>query len=218
MAMQYDLITVRADGLDGKKALQYEATVLAMLRSFERTQTGRSILQAFRFMKRELLVFPYDGSGGPCNAVGGFGSGGMFRTKLSFTPSDFYGKSACFPPQSPGGLAHEVLYHELVHAVRHAAGTLDYSIKNRAREEEIAVMVANVYQSEIGRKLRRPGGGTDTMTISSQEFFAKNGDMIRVFYHQHPEFCRWIAEAVVPFNPLRTYYLTLSGVARLRSA
>jgi hypothetical protein len=56
------------------------------------------------------------------------------------------------------------------------------------------------------------------MNISSEDFFATNGDMIRVFYHQHPEFCRWVAEAVVPFNPLRSYYLTLTGVPRLRSA
>ena len=219
MAMQYDRFTIRADDLDDSKARQYERTVLGMLRSYERIQTGHSIMQAFRFLQREVLIFPYDGSAGVCNALGGIGDWGLFRTKVSFTPGDFVGTSGCYPPPAnAGGSAHEVLYHELVHAMRHAAGKLHYSVKNRAREEAIAIMVTNVFSSEINRSLRRDHRGLVPMTISSGDFLAKNGDMIRVFYHQHPEFCRWIAEAVVPFNPLRTHYLTLKGVPRLRSA
>ena len=222
MAMQYDRITIRADGLDGRKASQYEATVLGILRSYEQMQTGRSILQAFSFLRREVLINPYDGSGGPCNAVGGVGDWGMFRTKVKFTPSDFFATSPCISAEvvkgGAGWFPQEVLYHELVHAMRHAAGTLDYdTVKSRNNEEALAIMVTNIYSSEINRLLRKDHRSKNALFTSSEHFFTHNGDMIRVLYHQHPDFCRWIAEAVVPFNPLRSYYLTLKGVPRLRT-
>lgn len=216
MVKQYDRFTIRADGLDGKKAFQYEATVSGMLRSYEQMRVGHAIMQAFRFLKREVLIYPYDGGLGHCNAYV-YDDWGMFRTKLSFTAADFVGASACFPGHAAGTTPHEVLFHELVHAMRESAGKR-LSFKGHAGEEAIAVMVSNIFSSEVNRPLRQAGGGFAQMSISSEDFFATNGDMIRVFYHQHPEFCRWVAEAVVPFNPLRSYYLTLTGVPRLRSA
>lgn len=216
MAKQFDRFTIRADGLDGKRASQYEATVLGMLRSYEQMQLGRTMLKAFRFLRREVLIYPYDGGLGPCNASVD-SDWGLFRTKLSFTPADFVGRSACYPLHAAGTTPHEALFHELVHAMRDAAGKR-LTFRGSAGEEAIAIMVANIFASEINRPLRRDTHGFAQMTISSEDFFARNGDMIRVFYHQHPEFCRWVAEAAVPFNPLRSYYSTLTGVPRLRSA
>ncbi len=216
MAKQYDRITIRADGLEGRRAAQYETSVAGMLRSYEQMPMGRALMQAFRFLKREVLIFPYDGALGRCNAYVD-DDWGLFRTKLSFTPGDFVGRSACFPNHAAGTTPHEVLFHELVHALRDAAGKR-LSFKGQAGEEAIAIMVTNIFSSEVNRPLRRDMNGYVQTTISAADFFAANGDMIRVFYHQHPEFCRWVADAVVPFNPLRTYYLTLTGVPRLRSA
>jgi hypothetical protein len=187
-----------------------------MLRSYEQMQMGRAILKAFRFLQREVLIYPYDGGLGHCNAYV-YNDWGMFRTKLSFTPGDFVGTSACYPSHAAGTTPHEVLFHELVHAMREAAGRR-LTFKGHAGEEAIAIMVSNIFSSEVNRPLRRDRNGFVQMSVSSEDFFATNGDMIRVFYHQHPEFCRWVAEAVVPFNPLRSYYLTLRGVPRLRSA
>jgi hypothetical protein len=216
VAKQYDRLTIRADGLDGKRAAQYEATVLGMLHSYEQMQMGRAIMQALRFVRREVLIYPYDGGLGHCNAYV-YNDWGMFRTKLSFTAADFVGRSACYPDHAAGTTPHEVLFHELVHAMRDAAGKR-LSYKGHAGEEAIAVMVTNIFSSEVHRPLRRDWNGFIQMSVSSEDFFAAHGDMIRVFYHQHPEFCRWIAEAAAPFNPLRTYYRTLRGVPRLRSA
>jgi hypothetical protein len=216
MAKQYDRFVIRADGLDGKRASQYEATVLGMLRSYEQMQVGRAIMQAFRFLRREVLIYPYDGGLGHCNAYVD-DDWGKFRAKVSFTAADFVGASACFPAHAAGTTPHEVLFHELLHAMRESAGKR-LSYKGSTGEEAIAVMVTNIFSSEINRPLRQSGGGFGQINVTSEAFFAANGDMIRVFYHQHPEFCRWVAEAVVPFNPLRSYYLTLTGVPRLRSA
>ena len=48
MAKQFDKFTVRADGLDGKKATEYEATVMGMLRSYGAFKMGRALLNGFR--------------------------------------------------------------------------------------------------------------------------------------------------------------------------
>ena len=212
--MQYGPFTIRADGLDGRKAFQYEASVLGMLRSLDQWQSGRAIILACRFYRREVLIHPYDHKRGPCNAVVDE-HWGMFRTKLTFSPTDFVAGGTCNAPYAPGLTAHEVLYHELVHAVRASAGKR-LSFEGRSGEERIAMMVTNVFSSEMNRPLRADYD-FNRLTMSPAEFFRSNGDMIRVFYHQHPEFSRWLADCVVPFNPLRIYYQTLTGVPSLRN-
>ena len=217
MAMQYDRFTIRADGLDGKKASQYEATVLNMLRSLEHMQVGRAMMQAFRFYQREVLIFPYDGRADECNAYVDE-TWGMFRTKLSFSPMDFLGKStACATVHGVDATPHEVLFHELVHAMRASAGKR-LSFEGKSGEERIAVMVTNVFSSEINRPLRLPGNVMDEMNMSAARYASIASRMIDVFYRQHPEFFRWVAECVVPFNPLRIHYQTLKNVPRLRTA
>lgn len=216
MAMQHDRFTIRADGLGGKQAFQYETTVLGMLRSLEQMQVGRALMQAFRFYGREVLIYPYDSRAGDCNAYVDE-TWGMFRTKLSFSPMDFLRKSTCFSDQGVDATPHEVLFHELVHAMRASAGKR-LSFEGHPGEERIAVMVTNVFSSEINRPLRLPGNVMDQMNMSAADYASIASRMIDVFYRQHPEFFRWVAECVVPFNPLRIYYQTLKGVPRLRTA
>ena len=215
MARVFERFTIRPDGLSGRKAAEFEATILGMLRSFEATQTGHALLNGFRFYRREVLVFPYDGKLGPCNARAQ-SDWGMFRTKVSFSPQDFNGVSACYGPGSAGTSPHQVFYHELIHALRSAAGSL--GTFNQPGEEGTAIMFANIFSSEINRPLRRDMFGSVPVVMSSEDFLRGNIPMVQAVYRQHPEFCRWIAEVRVPFNPMRSYYLTLSGVPRLRSA
>jgi hypothetical protein len=215
MARQFDRFTIRADGLDGRKAAQYEATILGMLRSYEATQTGHALLNGFRFYRREVLVFPYDGKLGKCNARAQ-SDWGMFRTKVSFSPQEWNGASACYGPGSAGTSPHQVFYHELIHALRSAAGKL--GTFNQPGEEEAAIMFANIFSSEINRPLRRDMFGSVPVVMTSEDFLRGNAPMVEAVYRQHPDFCRWIAEVRVSFNPVRTYYLTLKGVPRLMSA
>lgn len=215
MAKQFDRFTIRADELDGKKAVEYEATILGMLRSYEATVTGHALLNGFRFYQREVLVFPYDGKAGHCNAWADSYSG-MFRTKVSFSPQNWNGMSACYGPASAGTSPHEVFFHELIHALR-SAGRI-FGAFNRAGEEEVAIMLANIFSSELNRSLRRDHFGSVPIVMTSEEFLKGNTPMVQAFCKQQPDFCRWIAEVTVPFNPVRAYYLTLKGVPRLRSA
>ncbi len=215
MAKQFERFTIRADGLSGKKAVEYESTIIGMLRSFEAFQMGHVLMNGFRFYQREVLVFPYDGKLGRCNARAQ-SDWGMFRTKVSFSPQDFNGMSACYGPGTAGTSPHEVFFHELVHGLRSAAKTL--GTFNQPGEEEVAIMVANVFASEMNHPLRRSMFSTAAIEMTSEDFLRGNTPMVQAFYKQHPDFCRWIAEVTVPFNPVRTYYLTLKGVPRLRTA
>jgi hypothetical protein len=216
MTMKFRTFTVRGDGLAGQKASQYEATVLGMLRSYEATQMGGALLKGFAFYAREVLVFPYDGEVGRCNAWAN-SDWGMFRTKVSFTAQDWNGLSACFPKGTVGTSPHEVLFHELVHGLRSAARKL--GTFNPDGEERVAIMLANIFSSETGRStLRRDHNGVVPIVMTPEEFLRQNTRMISAFYKQHPDFCRWVAEVKVPFNPVRSYYLTLTNVPRLRTA
>src|SRR5262249_20598549 len=143
MAHTFGKITVGAGGLRGKKANEYEATVLGRLHAFDVTQTGRAVLNWIRFHERVPLVCRYGWSEGFCNAVtksewGLFRIKGLFPTKVLFTPGLFFASGPCSQPNRAGDLPNEVLLHELVHAVRYLSGKF---MKSRTDDEErIAVM------------------------------------------------------------------------------
>ncbi len=210
--------TVRADGLSGRKATEYEATLMGMLRSFDQWQATKAVMRAVAFYNQPVLIRPYDDKSDPCNATGGDNQGGLQPNSVEISPQRFNGPSSCFPSGSAGASPHEILLHELVHAARSAAGVGTTG----AYEEAVAITVANVYSSEMNRSLRAanahhtmwPTNHTDPMV-----FMQHNTRFLSKFYHEMPELFRWIAEVNVKFNPVRLYYQTvLTGVARLNSA
>lgn len=216
MTVSYQLgtITVRADGLDDTKAKQYVAQVLGMLRGLDSTQTGHAVLNGIRWYKKELLIYPYDGSLGACNGAA-YADWGMFRTKVTFTPylqggahktclSD--GKGAYLAGLSP----LELLLHELTHAVRLNAGTFRKGV-SQAEEEELAMLVTNIFSSETNQTLRTAYDNS-TSPIShdhsgyAAKFYASRRILIEIFYKQHHDFTRWLARVKAPFNPMRLYF------------
>jgi hypothetical protein len=133
MAWQFATITVAADSLNTKKAYEYEATVIGILRMLDTTETGHAVLNGIRFYQRGVLVYPYDGARGPCNARSYHGlamrpythyNSAIFRTKVWFTPRLYSATSGCVAPGDAGHTAHEVLVHELTHAIRLMSGTV----------------------------------------------------------------------------------------------
>src|SRR5262245_20526721 len=95
MAIQWGVFTIRADGLDGKKALEFESTILGILRGMDSIGTGHALLDGFRTSGRQILVVPYDGSAGDCNAVGGT-KGGIYYGQVWFTARGWFATSPCF--------------------------------------------------------------------------------------------------------------------------
>lgn len=210
--------TVRADGLSDKKATQYESTLVGMLRSFEAFRAGQALMRGFRFYNRPVLVYPYDGKKGKCNAHGGGDHGGLFPSRISITPQMFNGASSCFPADAASASPHEVLFHELVHTLRSAAGK--WGTWSAIAEEAAAITVANVFSSEMNHNLRDPWApkSVAAVRVDPVAFMHVNTELMTNFYRQMPEFFRWVAEVNVPWNPIRLYYLTLTGVPRLNSA
>ncbi|MCP5159186.1 MAG: hypothetical protein H6975_07150 [Gammaproteobacteria bacterium] len=206
MARQFGNLTIRADGLDGKKAFQFEAQLLGMLRGLEATETGRVLFSAFRAVGREVLLFPYNDSLGHCNAYATT-DWGLYRNKVSFTPKTWFTTSACYKTGAAGNSAHEVLFHELVHAIRFAAKTMGKHM-NDGQEEEIAILVTNIYSSETHRPLRqRHADFSELKNTTSVTFHAKHRALIDLFCKEHPALSLALARvSYSPFNPLREYY------------
>jgi hypothetical protein len=208
MPKGYGKFLIRADGLEGKKAAEYENTVANMLLALDTIGPSHALLDGFRCYNRQVVVVPYDGSAGECNALGdGFG----FTGEVSFTPRQWFAKSTCvkdLDPGAAGASAHEVLVHELVHAFRGVAGTF-HSV-SLPKEEEIAVLVTNIFSSRTNRPLRQDHESfdpqTDPVLSTSVGFLNANRALIEKFAKEHPDVTRWLARVEAPFNPLQAYW------------
>ena len=112
MARQFGVFTIRPDGLSGKKAFQFEASTLGMFRALNSIRSGHALFQGYRAITREVLVFPYSGSLGQCNAYA-TSDWGMYRNKVSFSPDTWFTHTSCAAKGTAGNTALEVLFHEL---------------------------------------------------------------------------------------------------------
>ena len=111
--------------------------------------------------------------------------------------------------KGPGAAPDELLLHELVHAMRGVSGKglrcfgaprgySDY-------EEFVAILITNVYSSEMGRSLRKDVEGfkpLPTQLCSSQAFFNQYKDYLLPLRDAHPHLCGAFQKAAgIPFNP-----------------
>jgi hypothetical protein len=212
-------ISIRPDGLGGLQADRYEYQVLGMLHGLNCTQTGRAVLRAIQFYGRYVLIYPYDGRLGKNNAAT-YSDWGMYRAKVSFNPFTYPHSYWKWPGASP----HEVLIHELGHAVRVVSKTFFHGYQDdvddstyqeaRRKEEGIAMLVANIFSSETHRCLRM--GYDNPMDRGPEEKFDPadtlgcGNDLERYFdyavddlLNENPEFARSLAQVNTPFNPIR---------------
>ena len=209
MGVQFDVFTVRADGLSGGKAKQYEGSVLGMLRSLNQYKSGRALLDGFRAAKREVLVFPYNGvingAKHKCNAYA-TSDWGMYRNKVAFSPDTWKTGGGCAHAWSAGATAHEVLFHELVHALRFSTKTMEKRATS-GQEEEIAILVTNIFSSEGNRTPRWRHQGFDKLPNPDPvAWYGKNLPLIKMFVKEHPKVSRDLSYVWTKFNPLREYY------------
>ncbi len=202
-------IVVRADGIkDARKARQYIASVLGILRALEgATRTGNAVITMIRFHNKPVLIFPYDGQGGPCNAWAKR-DWGLFTGTVSFTP--FVG-GGCRGPRGTypvAKLPHELLVHELTHIVRAVSG--NWMKVGEEDEEELANMVANIFSVEINRRPRLDyihddAEVTGDLAVFSREYHDEHFEMIEAFCRQNKHFAIKLARVKTAFNPLLQY-------------
>jgi hypothetical protein len=132
------------------------------------------------------------------------GTGQGVDVIISFDPDQFA------TSEGPGSLADEILLHELVHAMRDVGGkgTRCFGAPrgfNSDYEEFVAVVIANVYNSELGRPLRKNLEGYQPLQpelCSSQAFFDKFQQYLLPLRDVHQHLYTALKKATgIPFNP-----------------
>jgi hypothetical protein len=208
-ARQYRPFTVRGDGLNDPG--HYESSVLGMLRSFDAIQTTRALMNGFRALGRDVLVVPYDFSVGSCNAVSR-SEWGLFPNKVYYSPNLYYPgpDCECIDPGDAGNSAHEVLCHELVHALRRAAGTIHRYTK-KGEEETLAIMVTNIFASETNKPALRKNHHNhapqkDPVLNTSEGYLAANRNLVALFAREHGAVASALSYVNARFNPIRAYF------------
>jgi hypothetical protein len=209
MTRQYLPFTVRGDGLDDSAALHYEFSVLGMLRSFDAMQTTRALMSGFRVAGHDILVVPYEFNRGACNASAR-GEWGLFPNKVYYSPNIYYPDGDCIDTGDAGNSAHEVLCHELVHALRRSVGTIHKHTK-KGQEETLAIMITNIFASESNKPaLRKNHKGNeaqkDAKLNTSDGYLSAHRKLIDLFVREHIAVATDLSCVDTHFNPIRAYF------------
>lgn len=121
--------------------------------------------------------------------------------------------------EGPGSAPEEVLLHELFHALRIAMGIsvrrnpmfqkkrYQGSTGRDGLEEFYAILVANIYRSELGRDIRFGHSNFDKSWESVKEFLntALNRTHIRMMRRRMPVLFNDLKKIDVPWNPLKEF-------------
>jgi hypothetical protein len=204
--------TVRPDGVkDDREAARYIGQVMGILRMVETMTTGKALIATIRGAHRPVLIFPQEQVDEDGAFAWTYPRQGLFAVAISFTPifgqrlltllgNDKSKAAIAFTPQ-------ETLVHELVHAAR--AVTCNYARLGDDVEEELAVMIANMFAVEIGRP---PVTNYEDMVIVTSDlpgfgrkYYKENFDMIEAFYQQNATLAQQLSYSKSAFNPLRLY-------------
>lgn len=208
--------TIRADGIkDDREANHYIAQVAGVIRSIEAASViGKVLIGAIRSYKNPVLVFPLvKANDADEDTPFAWVSPrcGLFPVVMSYSPlfgqrlhKHLGGNPADFEHVfNP----HEVFVHELVHVARASSGNFG---KMGDDEEELAVMIANMYSVEMNRP---PITSYEDMspikkrdvTAFSRSFCDDHAEMIGTFCRQNRKLALELSYAKTAFNPLRTY-------------
>lgn len=210
----------------GWNSAAYERAVITQVERIRATDCGRIVFGAIR---QNCTVVPYEPNGRPgagltpteqaCSpevsdrdARRVLHSGEDSKSWLAYTPAHWVGVGAI------NARADVVLLHELFHAVSASLGMVrarelfdqDAPFSNSA--EFYAMLVENIYCSEVGLRLR---GGRGRLTVELQDqdgFYERHAHLIEDFCREHPEISRRLAGLPTTFNPLRQYYWDCYGL------
>jgi hypothetical protein len=163
------------------------------------------VLQIFNSLPGDIYIVPNPGNpdSGIINAEAQLGS---MRSTIPFEPAAF--------PNDPKTLnPGEVLFHELVHSVRELSGKLDQRPLHDAYEdieEYFAIVVANVYRSELNRIGLRGGHHSESLPPKQRDdagVFLNAGDnrkRLDRLRHETPDLFNAVAGVgSARWNPIR---------------
>ena len=184
----------------------YESEVATQVGGISVQTTGAALLWGLSTHGLPVTIVPMEP--GKCNAE-------FTRPSniLQFWPRTWMSrfKTGCNTPGMAGMSPREVLFHELVHALRDVSGkwrrqNLVGQIDGFTRNEEfIAVMLSNIFSSELGNPLRVSNTTTVAVAPGAEDPARSEvgRKLIQVVKKDHPEMCRRIAQSRAPYNPIR---------------
>jgi len=199
--------------------------VLADLVKIEADPIGNLLLRSIAYHRHLVLIRPVSIDPGADCVGDSVGPAGLLEASIDFTPQPTTGhQSLCrLTPISSNSyqpMSDEILFHELVHALRRVSGKrastrVDFG-KGLAffdwKEEFIAVVVQGVYQSRNRRPVRASHHGhyeIDPELNGDYRFFQVGSEAykyIKEFCEENPGFTTALACMDAPFNPMRAYY------------
>jgi hypothetical protein len=241
MAFEWNfMIDIRPNWLTGQPAANWETAVRSDLIRVGTVRTGRLLLNAIRFFHQWVVIAPYDGSLGPCNAGestrdGQARDGTPYGATVPFSPHLFQAHGACHlsAPINNGQASNEILFHELVHAFRTVSGKDSTQpatgglIYYDDTEEFVAILLTNIFVTDPSNRVRtglrrdhQDGAGLEPSLATSLGFFASSrntADLVGGFCADHPVLSTQIAAVPATFNPVAAF-LEHPAQARERSA
>ncbi len=227
------LITIEPRGLNRAAAKAYQSGVEFNLSRLHETASGRILLQAIGFDARRsasrVVIVPYDGSQGRCNAfveTEPTAAGKMAATVL-FSPQTWSRSGPCARflrdnSHNKATLPHEVLFHELVHALRTVAQITKMPNLSGGLyrfddfDEFCAILANNVHISDRTNRAKtglssdhHGGRPLDKELSGSLLFFQTGGNVfhwVERFCQENRGFTKMLADVKADFNPLAAYY------------
>lgn len=220
------------DTLAQGSAGHYERTIAALFARIARAATGRAVLKAIRKRSEHVMTVEPELMKRPgmkpnafaealdTRAAGRPGRGSS--TLITISPSDWTGHMPELPGAvggytGPGTAVDELLLHEVFHGLRHMAGLrMKRGVPGQKEyhnfEEFYAILIANIYRSELGRSgLRADHAGFYTLGdvgIVSQDAWMKhkfNRGHLRKLGNQMPDLWDALAKVKAAFNPIAAF-------------
>jgi hypothetical protein len=252
MFEQYSL-TIEAASLTPAAARAYEAGVKGNLSKLLQTASGRILLNSIRFNARRfnshVKIVPYDGAQGRCNAyvqTEATPAGKMAATVL-FSPETWSRSGPCARilrdnTRNKATLPDEVLFHELVHALRTLAQIFKMPLltgglyRYEDFDEFCAILATNVHISDRTNRVKtglssdhHGGRPLDKQLAGSLAFYQSGRNTfhwVERFCTENRGFTELLAGVKADFNPLAAYYhdrekarkMSLSPLAQQRDS
>jgi hypothetical protein len=225
---------------------EWKTSILAVLTKISKTKAGMALLRSIQSGGKWILVEKLMWQ--ECNAHGsGFVAvrgGRTFGGIVKFDPQVYMRPNACFaakhradPAATRGTLPDEVMFHELIHAHRHALGLAHPTALGRGlyryhnEEEFLAVVMTNIYISDetnprsSGLRADHTGHGRLNANLSTSLTFYKSSPqvlpLIKKFAEEQKFLFDELAKVKAKFNPfaaLRECERALAQLARSKLA
>jgi len=227
---------------------------LLQLNQIRKAETGRILLRAIQAAGPWVRIIPLRAVVGfdrDCNAdtndqLSTPSPGARAQAEIRFSPHRFIPGGYCSVHNgSAATLSHEILLHELVHALRmithkrpHKPPQLHQALLRYDNKEEFyAVLITNIfisdptngYKSGLREGHTGPHQSLEKDLASSYDFFRSGRQtyaLIAQFFHDHRDFAHELACSKAVFNPLAAYdrspararQMSESGPSQMRGA